>query len=72
MGPREVLIALIAVALAVMAYVLLSRAPTREGYLVYPYLDLDEPGARGSYYALSEARGSPGPTGRVSPGGYVY
>lgn len=26
----------------------------REGYLVYPYLDLDEPGERGSYYALAE------------------
>lgn len=26
----------------------------REGYLVYPYLDLDEPGERGQYYALTE------------------
>ena len=31
-----------------------SRGPNKEGYLVYPYLDLDEPGERGSYYALSE------------------
>ena len=32
-----------------------GRAPrAKEGYLIYPYLDLDEPGERGSYYALSE------------------
>ena len=32
-----------------------GRPPrVREGYLIYPYLDLDEPGERGSYYALSE------------------
>lgn len=28
--------------------------PGGEGYLVYPYLDLDTPGERGSYYAMSE------------------
>lgn len=26
----------------------------REHYLIYPYLDLDEPGERGSYYQLAE------------------
>jgi hypothetical protein len=26
----------------------------REGYLIYPYLDLDEPGERGQHYAMSE------------------
>ncbi len=30
----------------------LGRRPRRDGYLVYPYLDLDEPGERGSYYSL--------------------
>lgn len=24
----------------------------REGYLIYPYLDLEEPGERGDYYSL--------------------
>jgi len=28
----------------------------REGYLIYPYLDLDEPGERGSYYAMMQCR----------------
>ncbi|MFA7286901.1 MAG: hypothetical protein WC052_04560 [Patescibacteria group bacterium] len=27
---------------------------SRETYLIYPYLDLDTPGERGSYYAMSE------------------
>lgn len=31
-----------------------ARPRGKEGYLVYPYLDLDEPGERGSYYGLSE------------------
>ena len=31
-----------------------APASAREGYLVYPYLDLDEPGERGSYFGLTE------------------
>jgi hypothetical protein len=31
---------------------LVAPASGREGYLIYPYLDLDEPGERGSYYQL--------------------
>jgi hypothetical protein len=30
-----------------------GKKPRREGYLIYPYLDLDEPGERGDYYALT-------------------
>ena len=43
--------------LAIFAIAVAGRCParaSREGYLVYPYLDLDEPGTRGSYYGLSE------------------
>jgi len=29
----------------------------RSGFLIYPYLDLDEPGVRGSYYAMSTFEG---------------
>lgn len=32
------------------------RGAAGEHFLVYPYLDLDTPGVRGSYYALSEAQ----------------
>jgi hypothetical protein len=31
-----------------------SRAQGREGFLIYPYIDLDTPGERGSPYALAE------------------
>jgi hypothetical protein len=31
-----------------------NMAAKKEGYLVYPYIDLVEPGARGNYYAMSE------------------
>jgi hypothetical protein len=45
----------IAAALAVvLAAALIVVAVRREAFLIYPYLDLDEPGERGSYYALSE------------------
>lgn len=48
--------------LVVLAIVLIALAfcrrgrhrKGREGYLIYPYLDLDEPGERGQYYAMSE------------------
>ncbi len=30
-----------------------TPVPRREGYLIYPYLDLDEPGGRGMYYAMT-------------------
>jgi hypothetical protein len=50
---RIIVVAGIAV-LLVVAIALLARAPPREKYLIYPYIDLDTPGARGNYYALSE------------------
>jgi hypothetical protein len=41
---------------AVASYKLGKCRAKAEPYLVYPYLDLDTPGVRGSYYALSESR----------------
>jgi len=42
------------VALVLLAVLLVAapRSGNKEGYLVYPYLDLDEPGERGDYYGL--------------------
>ena len=37
----------------VLIVVVGGRGPGREGYLVYPYIDLDEPGGRGVYYAMT-------------------
>jgi hypothetical protein len=60
-GPRSVMCAQTAFALLVVLALLLIaalcgalRGGGREGYLIYPYLDLDEPGERGQYYGLTE------------------
>ena len=45
--------ALVALALAVI-YAAGTNRQKREGYLIYPYIDLESPGERGNYYALSE------------------
>ena len=44
--------------------------PRGDGYLVYPYLDLDDPGDRGSYYAMAECpAANRGHTGWGRPAG---
>lgn len=52
------LVAALILIVALLAYHLRGpaggRGRQKDGYLIYPYLDLDEPGERGSYYALSE------------------
>lgn len=40
--------------LIVGAMFFVAERPRREGYLIYPYLDLDEPGERGSYYGMTD------------------
>jgi hypothetical protein len=47
-------IVVILIVVALLALAGRSRGSRGDHYLVYPYLDLDEPGERGSYYALSE------------------
>ena len=38
--------------LIIAAVLCFSVKPSNDGYLVAPYLDLDAPGERGSYYGL--------------------
>lgn len=45
---------IVLVLLVIAAVVRADHKRDRDGYLIYPYLDLSEPGERGSYYALSE------------------
>ncbi len=49
-----VIVIVIIVAVAVAVALVRRGRRRKDGYLVYPYIDLDEPGERGSYYALSE------------------
>jgi hypothetical protein len=52
-----VLILLLVVAIVLLAADLrrqCRRAGRRDGYLIAPYLDLDELGERGDYYALTQ------------------
>jgi hypothetical protein len=44
---------LVAISVIFIARQTSTGDPKREGYLIYPYLDLDEPGERGVYYALT-------------------
>jgi hypothetical protein len=54
MGDPQLICALLALALVLTILVVAVAARRRrEGYLVYPYLDLDEPGVRGSPYAMT-------------------
>jgi hypothetical protein len=46
--------AVIVVLAVVIAVVVAAKSRKTESFLVYPYLDLDEPGVRGSPYALAE------------------
>jgi hypothetical protein len=58
MDSRAIYAALVVLAILLIGAILLvARDPARggarrDGYLVYPYLDLDEPGERGVHYAL--------------------
>lgn len=50
----EVLIVVVILIIAFAAVYRLGKCRAKEGYLIYPYLDLDTPGVRGNYYAMSE------------------
>lgn len=49
-----VLIVTIIIVIALVATYRLGKCRAKEGYLIYPYLDLVSPGERGQYYAMSE------------------
>jgi hypothetical protein len=60
MGAALAALALATILTMIVVAILSSCSPRRtssggEGYLVYPYLDLDTAGERGSYYAMSES-----------------
>ena len=47
-------LAVLVVLIIVAMFAVGDRRPCADHYLVAPYLDLDELGERGSYYAMSE------------------
>ena len=49
-----IIVMIIITMVAIFAIYKLGKCRAKSGFLIYPYLDLDEPGERGQYYELSK------------------